>query len=393
MLLEFSLNKKKELYEDFLREIGGIKFTFREIDVISCIMHNRGEKKIASLLRISPRTVGTHLHNIMLKLGQNSRESIIDFIEKSGKLPHIKKCYFHILIHSAFEQSLLKIGKTTNRKLLDCSINVSQLNEKEKNKLNNIIGHLKLANINLIKNNKSAEEYKFNIYCITNNFNSQIKSEDILLLLEQSKAQENFSENNYIDFCLDKNYYSAIFVLLEKILGVEEVRETKENFFSEYRVISESWEGRNISKDNNEIHKQDADSKVEQVTKRLYIIPSILLFGVVFYYLFDISKILATNDKSSLRSELFLPQEGVLLSREQIISKIKSAFKNSKGINTIALVGIGGSGKSTIAKKYAKESGATIIWRINAESRVDSFLNETYCLYGGIKRKRKRRSR
>lgn len=363
-----SLDKKKELHESYLREIVGIKFTLREIDVISCIMHNRGEKKIASLLQISPRTVGTHLHNIMLKLGQNSRESIIDFIEKSGKLSYIKKYYFHILIQSTFEQSLAKIGKTINRKAFDCSLNVSQLNEKEKNKLSNITSHLKLANINLIKNNKSTE-HKFNIHCITNDFVPKAESEDILLLLKKTEAEEDFLENNYIDFCLDKNYYSAIFVLLEKILGVEEIREIKEGFFSEYQAISESWKGQSVSNDSNKIQKGGTYSKAEQATKSFYIIPSVLLLCITLYYLFDITKILASNDKSSLRSELFLPQEGVLLSREQVISKIKSTFRNSKGINTIALVGIGGSGKSTIAKKYAKESGATIIWRLNAESR------------------------
>lgn len=249
-----SLDKKKELHESYLREIVGIKFTLREIDVISCIMHNRGEKKIASLLQISPRTVGTHLHNIMLKLGQNSRESIIDFIEKSGKLSYIKKYYFHILIQSTFEQSLVKIGKTINRKAFDCSLNVSQLNEKEKNKLSNITSHLKLANINLIKNNKSTE-HKFNIHCITNDFVPKAESEDILLLLKKTEAEEDFLENNYIDFCLDKNYYSAIFVLLEKILGVEEIREIKEGFFSEYQAISESWKGQSVSNDSNKIHK------------------------------------------------------------------------------------------------------------------------------------------
>lgn len=49
MSFGMSLDKKKELYGSYLREIGGIKFTFREIDVISCIIHNRGGKKIASL--------------------------------------------------------------------------------------------------------------------------------------------------------------------------------------------------------------------------------------------------------------------------------------------------------------------------------------------------------
>lgn len=391
MSFGMSLDKKKELYEGYLREIGGTKFTLREIDVISCIMHNRGEKKIASLLQISPRTVGTHLHNIMLKLGKNSRESIIDFIEKSGKLSYIKKYYFHILIQSAFEQSLVKIGKTINRKVFDCSVNAGQLNEKEKNKLRNITSHLKLANINFIKNNKSTE-HKFNIHCITNNFIPKAESGDILLLFKKAEAEEDFLEDNYIDFCLDKDYYSATFVLLEKILGVEEIREIREGFFSEYQAIRESWKGRGVSNDSNKIQKRGAYSKAEQATKNFYIIPSVLLLCIIFYYLFDITKILASNDKSSLHSELFLPQEGVLLSREQVISKIKSIFKNSKGINTIALVGIGGSGKSTIAKKYAKESGATIIWRLNAESRgaiVSSMKQIAYTI--GIKRKRKRR--
>lgn len=46
MSLEISLNKKKDLYENYLSKIGDIKFTFREIDVIACVMHNRGEKRL-----------------------------------------------------------------------------------------------------------------------------------------------------------------------------------------------------------------------------------------------------------------------------------------------------------------------------------------------------------
>ena len=83
MKLVAGSNAKKEIYNKQLNLIEGIKFTSREIDVIACILHNRGEKKIAMLLSISPRTVSTHIHNIMLKLGHNYIESIIDFIEKS----------------------------------------------------------------------------------------------------------------------------------------------------------------------------------------------------------------------------------------------------------------------------------------------------------------------
>jgi DNA-binding CsgD family transcriptional regulator len=66
--------KKKLLYNQYLNTISNIYFTYREIDVIACVLHNRGEKKIASLLNVSPRTVGTHIRNILQKLAKGTRE-------------------------------------------------------------------------------------------------------------------------------------------------------------------------------------------------------------------------------------------------------------------------------------------------------------------------------
>ena len=37
--------KREEVYNEHLQNIAGIKFTFREVDIIACILHNRGEKK------------------------------------------------------------------------------------------------------------------------------------------------------------------------------------------------------------------------------------------------------------------------------------------------------------------------------------------------------------
>ncbi len=369
MSLEISLNKKKDLYENYLSKIGDIKFTFREVDVVACVMHNRGEKKIASLLQISPRTVGTHLHNIMLKLGQNSRESVIDFIEKSGKLLYIKKYYFQILIKSSFEQSLIKIGKTINRKVLDCSINLSQLSSNEKEKLSNITNHLKLSNINLIKSKNHSLECKHNINFINSSFIPKAEKGDIFLLLEQTTDKESFEEISYIDFSRDQDYYTAIFVLLEKILGVDEIKEISNEFFAEYRAISGSWEGRDDDAKNNKTQENDI-YKVKKTPKKIFVIPLIIVICAAFYYIFDTKSLFKDDNKSLLHSDLSLPQKGILLGRSQIVSKFKKSFRNSKGINAVALVGVGGSGKSTIARSYAKESGASIIWQINAESRV-----------------------
>ena len=108
------LDMKSSEYEE-LQSIKDKNFTIREIDIIACLIHNRGEKKIAALLSISPRTVSAHVRNIMQKLTCNSREAIIDFIEKSGKLNFLKNHYNILLINATFQNYLVKIGKLYNR--------------------------------------------------------------------------------------------------------------------------------------------------------------------------------------------------------------------------------------------------------------------------------------
>ena len=66
-----------------ISQINSIIFTPREIDIISCIIHVRGVKKIASILNISPRTVEGYIKNISMKISSNSQEGIKDFVEKS----------------------------------------------------------------------------------------------------------------------------------------------------------------------------------------------------------------------------------------------------------------------------------------------------------------------
>ena len=110
MTFKSNYDSASKLYNEYLTEIKEIRFTFREIDVISCILHNRGEKKIAAILSISPKTVSAHVYNIMTKLSCNSKDQIIDFIEKSGKSGHFREYYLHLLYKSNFEKILHKIA-------------------------------------------------------------------------------------------------------------------------------------------------------------------------------------------------------------------------------------------------------------------------------------------
>ncbi len=77
MTIDLGVNRLEQLYNRYLQEISGKKFTFREVDVIACILHNKSEKKIASILSISHRTVGVHVRNILSKIGGSSKDQII----------------------------------------------------------------------------------------------------------------------------------------------------------------------------------------------------------------------------------------------------------------------------------------------------------------------------
>ena len=85
MLLMQNLKKHlfQKIYPKDLETINGIKFTWREIDIVAFMVHGKSTKKIASFLSISPRTVENHVRNIMMKIECNSREAIVDFVEKS----------------------------------------------------------------------------------------------------------------------------------------------------------------------------------------------------------------------------------------------------------------------------------------------------------------------
>ncbi|NRA73697.1 MAG: hypothetical protein HRU36_03015 [Rickettsiales bacterium] len=80
----------------YFTELNGLKFSRREIDVIACVVHSRGAKKMACMLGISPRTVEGYIRNILLKIGKNSQESIRDFAEDAPELNLLREHYVNL---------------------------------------------------------------------------------------------------------------------------------------------------------------------------------------------------------------------------------------------------------------------------------------------------------
>jgi len=75
------------------------------------------------------------------------------------------------------------------------------------------------------------------------------------------------------------------------------------------------------------------------------------------------------SETSSLRSTLSLPERTVLLDRPELMRELTNKLKSKQGIQTVALIGIGGSGKTILAHQYAKSERFSVAWEIKAETK------------------------
>jgi len=86
---------------------------------------------------------------------------------------------------------------------------------------------------------------------------------------------------------------------------------------------------------------------------------------------------------TSVRSELPVPHGNVILERSNLISELDAQFKKGQqDIKAIALVGIGGAGKTVVARQYARRQDG-VVWEASAETRRslrESFENLAYVL-------------
>jgi tetratricopeptide (TPR) repeat protein len=79
----------------------------------------------------------------------------------------------------------------------------------------------------------------------------------------------------------------------------------------------------------------------------------------------------STTSASLICSELWVPHESMLLKRPALLAQINEKLQGKQGIKKIALagvVGIGGAGKTTLARQYALSQRLAVVWELNAET-------------------------
>lgn len=327
-LLGDNIRLPLKIFFNHFEDINGIRFTPREIDVIACILNGRSAKTMPSLLSISPKTVATHLANIRAKTGCPSRESIIDFVEKSGKLSLLKNNYYSsLLIQVFFENQIKGIAKQGD------SISIvlgSDLNS-ERPYIDKLKYHLELSGFNT----KIVVE--------------QERKDSVISREEQTRQVPIHSSDL-------ENYYSYFYSTLKQLLPLSDVPKMVEDFKDYLKCL----EGPGL------IECAQEKPLIQRKSRKSIVIGLGLFFTLLFaVFMWNRSVSL----ESQIRSDLVLPSEMTLVNRSELIARINDEFKSQKGIGSVAIVGIGGAGKTTLARSYGKQFRSGVMWEINAETQ------------------------
>jgi tetratricopeptide (TPR) repeat protein/DNA-binding CsgD family transcriptional regulator len=339
----------KDIYEKHLTTINGARFTEREIDVVACLLNGRRTSAIASLLAIAPRTVTTHFRNIMLKLDCNSQDGIISFVEKSPNRPILRQYYSSLILARAFEKCLRDILKLRRDESKSGLVVYWKHEALKETLLCHLENHLRMIGLHV-------EIREQEIY-------STIKSMDpktpCLLFLIEKKEHENsekFSNSSIdsIDLSDQKNYYFAVFDVLKKLSPHTNLEIILASFKEKYTAV-------------NSVISVIPSSVLTELPKDPCSVLTVESKEDSSRPMVDIENYEAVKSHW-IRSDLVIPIESSLLQRPEIIFEIEEKFKEQKGIQIVALIGIGGAGKTTLARQYASRQESNVIWEINAET-------------------------
>lgn len=403
-------NIKSDFFYKYLEPftlINGVKLTRRQIEVLACILSGKSAKTIASFLSISSKTVESHFHSIMQQVGCNSRDGIINFIESSNQFSHLQKYYSYLIIENYFKRNLQDVAKLIKTDhpfclIVACNQQESVLLAKQ------LTDYFKQAGFKIglaIREETTPVDSLFDmkksqdqttLYLISEEFIKNTELSPFLHRISQSTEHNIFvfpkiqtrknselykllQKTKYVDFSEQENEYLAIFEILKQVMPTVNL----ENIIAEFKVKYEAFRinmpDESIN-NNSEQHEQTLPLEIKNsgniqkkiiLKKFLSFFVSFCVLGITVYFFLGMKekKIIFQGQTKTIRSDIVFPKESAFLNRPELITSLDSLFQESKEIKTVAIVGQGGSGKTTLARQYAHQQKIPVIWEINAETK------------------------
>ena len=344
---------------DDIKEINGVSFSSREIEVISCISNGLSVKDIGLFINISPHTVSSHIRNIMNKLDCcSSQRQILKFLEASNEHLIVHNKYIDMILFAAFEKLLQQISELKSTDKRKCVIHAADSNS---NIGNNLSKYLKLSGIDVdivCENNSDVHNYKKEFHILFAQ-SSDIKDNAIYC----ATSEKTMISNEHI--FVEGDYYEVILNCINKIYNSNQI----EMLINVYREYCNRKKPEIVAKNQGQLLQQVAKKKFKP-----YVLIFISLMTILYFSVFE-QKSIAFNVPIINKSKILL--------RRNIIKSINQSFDKQSGIKYVILAGEGGIGKTTIARYYLHLNNFKLKWEIDAETEyklIESYSNLAFAL-------------
>lgn len=269
--------RKLEIYLQYLSKINNIKFTTREVEIIACVLNHNNNKKIASILLISNRTVETHILSISKKINCSSREFFSDFIEAANLSRLFNEYYNYVLIEAFFYKQLKYIKRLLSYQQFTCFLCHTEIDENNQHVLRQLMKDLKEVNVLV----KDVRQVKPEIH----------KPEYFLILSDNYKdiaSPANITsaaESNVIDFN-KQNYYLNTFQLLEKITSLPQLKEIGQEFAAKCSEILKNLDPQTVNGEQNQkiTSEKPLKNSINRHNFRVKLLIALPVFGLLVFF-------------------------------------------------------------------------------------------------------------
>lgn len=390
-----------EFYSHDLLKIRGLKFTPRQIDIMACLISGKTTKEISARLSVAEKTIEAHKSAIYKTIGCHHQQSVINFIENSNKFEVLKRHYAVLLHKNHIEKELIKLFPTLSQRKVTCLIEKVNDGIIQKDHTNSIINllsaHLRLGGINIISDQKNnilnsksvLEQYSLSFISKKNlsqlqDLNKIENNEDGIFFITNQEAPQGAVEKvTSLNLDDPEQYFYCLIKLIKEFYPQWSFDESNLNTNNSHPTLTE-----------NQINNSSL-SFLKALLLKFFIIRRIFFAGVSLG-LIVLGGVLLNDNKFNLfgnskvdepiRSDLPLPANHALLKRSNLTNQITRKLKEQKDIQTVALVGVvgmGGVGKTTLARQFGYSQKASTVWELNAETKeslINSFKDLAYAL-------------
>ena len=350
------------------------KLTLKEVDVLACLTSGKTSKGMAPILTVTPKTVDTHLQNILRKVELSSRDALINAIRHSSYAELFRCHYLNLLNKYHFEQHL----KDYARRWSTQGIVYICIQNHEANEIlwfEFLVNHFKLLGINVQLITLECRIEPNHHYTLITSASSLSNfpvdpNRDHLVVLRFD--HDNTQGIDDINLNVDEGYYPTVMALIKRL-------HPDNQLLHQYLDTFKSLDCNLASSVPGIVLEPTADKQLTSlINKPLY--KWLLLATVVILILATVycqwwrphsihlnvpSTITAAT---TIHHEINRLPERVLLTRPTLIAQMKQALCGDQPIAVLAITGMGGSGKTTLARHYADQQQMAVVWKFNAET-------------------------